>query len=97
MIVESQELYNKIAYAASLSKRIAELTKEYKEIKKDLVKELGDGPTIAYNGYPLVNIINREGLRFDTKRFKAEHMDLYNEYLKKTSSKCIKFNPDISN
>ena len=72
-----------------LSRRISELTEEYNAIKADVLQQM-----IAHNdksfdtGNILITVVAQSAREtFDSKKFKAEHADLYNNYIKTNTTK----------
>lgn len=72
-----------------LSKRIKELTEEYDAIKSEVLRKMIENKDKSFDtGNILITVVapsTRE--TFDSKRFKAEHEDLYGEYIKKSTTK----------
>lgn len=72
-----------------LGKRIKELTEEYDAIKSEVLQKMIENKDKSFDtGNILITVVapsTRE--TFDSKRFKAEHEDLYGEYIKKSTTK----------
>lgn len=72
-----------------IGKRIKELTEEYDAIKSEVLQKMIENKDKSFDtGNILITVVapsTRE--TFDSKRFKAEHEDLYGEYIKKSTTK----------
>ena len=72
-----------------LGKRIGELTEEYNAIKAEVLEKMIEHNDKSFDtGNLLITVVapsTRE--TFDSKKFKAEHEDLYADYLKKSTTK----------
>lgn len=72
-----------------IGKRIKELTEEYDAIKSEVLQKMIENKDKSFDtGNILITVVapsTRE--TFDSNRFKAEHEDLYGEYIKKSTTK----------
>lgn len=72
-----------------LGKRIKALSEEYDAIKSEVLQKMIENKDKSFDtGNILITVVapsTRE--TFDSKRFKAEHEDLYGEYIKKSTTK----------
>lgn len=72
-----------------LSKKIGELTEEYNALKAEVLEKMMEHNDKSFDtGNLLITVVapsTRE--TFDSKRFKAEHEDLYGDYIKKSTTK----------
>ena len=73
----------------TLSKRIKELETEYDNLKAEVLEAMiKNGDKTFDVGHMVITMVapqTRES--FDSKKFKSEHQELYNEYIKKTTTK----------
>ena len=72
-----------------LGKRIGELTEEYNAIKAEVMQKMIDNKDKSFDtGNVLITLVapsTRE--TFDSKKFKAEHGDMYGDYVKTSTTK----------
>lgn len=73
----------------SLAKRINELTEEYDVIKSDIQKGMSEHGDKSFDlGNMVVTLVApSKKTSFDSKKFQAEHKDLYGQYLKTSKTK----------
>lgn len=73
----------------SLAKRIHELTEEYDVIKSDIQKGMSEHGDKSFDlGNMVVTLVApSKKTSFDSKKFQAEHKDLYGQYLKTSKTK----------
>lgn len=73
----------------ALAKRIHELTEEYDVIKSDIQKGMSEHGDKSFDlGNMVVTLVApSKKTSFDSKKFQAEHKDLYGQYLKITKTK----------
>ena len=72
-----------------LGKRIGELTEEYNAIKAEVLEKMIEHNDKSFDTGNLLLTVVAPSTRetFDSKRFKAEHADLYADYLKQSTTK----------
>ena len=72
-----------------LGKRIAELTEEYNVIKGEILQKMVENKDKSFDtGNVLITVIAASDSKtFDSKKFKEEHGDLYDNYTKTTHKK----------
>lgn len=72
-----------------IGKRIKELTEEYDAIKAEVLQKMIENKDKSFDtGNILITVVAPSTHEtFDSKRFKAEHEDLYDEYIKKSTTK----------
>ena len=72
-----------------LGKRIGELTEEFNAIKAEVLEKMIEHNDKSFDTGNLLITVIAPSVRetFDSKRFKAEHEDLYGEYIKKSTTK----------
>lgn len=77
------------ASLCALGKRISELTEEYNAIKGEVLQKMIENNDKSFDtGNILITVVAptvRE--TFDSKKFKAEHEDLYGKYIKRSTTK----------
>lgn len=77
------------ASLCALGKRISELTEEYNAIKGEVLQKMIENNDKSFDtGNILITVVAptvRE--TFDSKKFKAEHEDLYADYIKQSTTK----------
>lgn len=73
----------------ALGKRISELTEEYNAIKAEVLEKMIEHKDKSFDTGDLLITVVAPTVRetFDSKRFKAEHADLYAGYLKQSTTK----------
>lgn len=73
----------------SLAKKIHELTEEYDVIKSDIQKGMSEHGDKSFDLGNMVVTLVAPAVRtsFDSKKFQAEHKDLYGQYLKTSKTK----------
>ena len=73
----------------AIGKRIKELTEEYDAIKAEVLGKMIEHNDKSFDTGDLLITVVAPGVResFDSKRFKAEHEDLYGKYIKTTRTK----------
>ncbi len=72
-----------------LGKRIGELTEEFNAIKAEVLEKMIEHNDKSFDTGNLLITVIAPSVRetFDSKRFKAEHEDLYGDYIKKSTTK----------
>ena len=78
--VTSKTVIGALNERQSLKAQIEEMTVRIKELEASIEEEIGTG-TFHCNGYS-VSCLDKETIRFDTTRFKAEQPEVYAEYCK---------------
>lgn len=82
------ELNNKVTELKELKQYAKEIEAEITGIEDELKREMeARGEEEMTVGVFTVRYKTVESSRFDSKRFKLDHADLYKEYLKKTVTK----------
>lgn len=73
----------------ALGKRISELTEEYNAIKAEVLQKMVENNDKSFDTGNILITVIAPSVRetFDSKRFKAEHKDLYGEYIKTSTTK----------
>jgi len=89
-IIASESIEEKIARYESLKKQIDEFEAEQEALKKDICGFIGENEEVAStNGHVLATWKNRAQNNFDTKRFKVEHDDLYEQYMRRGTTRVF--------
>lgn len=82
------ELNNKVMELKELEQYAQEVNAEIEAIKDEIKKEMADRNTDEMTvGVFTVRWKEYESSRFDSKKFKADHADMYEAYKKTTKSK----------
>lgn len=81
LIQADDELILDLGALKNLKEEIATLDKEKKEIESRIKMAMGDAEAIAKQGETLATWkASKDGVKFDEKKFAAEHPDLYAQY-----------------
>lgn len=77
------------ASLCALGKRISELTEEYNAIKGEVLQKMIENNDKSFDTGNLLITVVAPTVRetFDSKKFKAEHEDLYGKYIKQSTTK----------
>jgi putative phage-type endonuclease len=82
-------IIDKVAALKDLQGKIKDLESQEKALKAEIQAFIGDNEILldVATDKPLITWKSSEGRTFDTEKFKSEHEDLYNEYLKLVTSR----------
>lgn len=73
----------------SLNKRIKELSEEYSAIQAEVLQKMSDNGDKSFDTGDILFTVVAPSVRetFDSKKFKAEHKDMFDQYIKKSQTK----------
>ena len=82
-------IIEKVAELKAIRQKIEQLLLQEEPLKTEIQDYIGENEILldVTTEKPLVTWKSSERRSFDTNRFKAEHEDLYNEYLKLSTSR----------
>lgn len=73
----------------ALNKRIKELTEEYSSIQAEILQKMAENGDKSFDTGDILFTVVAPSVRetFDSKKFKAEHADMFGQYIKKSTTK----------
>lgn len=85
-VYEADEAFSNLVHEYNeLNHKTKELKERMEDIKTSLAHSMNDcGTAVNKDGKKLLSITEVKTQRFDSKKFSAEHADLYGQYLKET-------------
>lgn len=89
--VEANEnILNIVANIKINKEAIKKLELENSQLEMQLLEYIKDNETLTYNDSVLATYKNQTSKRFDVNNFKEQHNDLYNKFIKETSTRVLR-------
>lgn len=82
---QQSDLENMAKEYIELKKQADDINGRIDKLKKSITNIIGEGNSYKYQGHTFSVTRQSEVMRFDTDRFKKDHMDLYEDYQKPTT------------
>ena len=90
-VVEAdQSVYADVQELKTLNSNIKMLEERQQELRDRIAVAIGDADAITFDGAKLATYKGQITTRFDSKRFKEEHPDEYEQYAVKNSTRVLR-------